>query len=928
MICDIFTLSPWLAAAMMPSWLVGEPPMMLSRIGREPMLWQVGSLAVVRPADRGRRSQFGPGRGRRGDRVVRKVGIGIALLLASSGVARAVQTESDEGTLCAAVLRVPQDQLDAVVDACSYVIRYTRDPGSKMRSLRYRGQAYLRLGQLQAAQGDLGQALQLAPDDKESLKARTRVLEGLGDLAGARADYQRLSELEPGTTAWRIRVQELGGTASAPPPPATTTAALPTELSAAEPASAPRTLVPTLPPPAQPSVDPQLQAELEQQKLVQKVQLALRELGYPIAAANGKIDAQTRVALDGAAPMIGAEPGQVPDARMLAALENAARERRLAAEAKQKDLNRRAQTALTDLGYDIGEIDGDIGQRSRAALGKWQGQPFSGQVSEVTVADLEASIATRRAAPSQRPETPSTAVVAALPPDADEPRVTTMPAPVAPPAQTTTPPKAVERAPAMPAPPPAAMTPIKPNERRVALVIGNSNYRSVRRLRNPRNDAEDMASALRTLGFDVVEGFDVDRNEMDDRSASFARKAKGADLAMVYYAGHGIQVDGVNYLIPVDAQLSDKQDLRRLVQLDQLTVDSSNAKKAIVVVDACRDNPLGSEAVTRGLVGVTGQGAAGGLAQPTFQPRGTLIAYVTQPNKVAEDGSGRNSPYVEALLRRINTPDIDVLRMFSMVTDDVAQETQNAQVPIFYSSLGSDPVVLVAAPAAPAGLRPADLTATERQAVQRSLQLFGFWNQPIDGSASDALRNAIRDYQRYYGAGEGANGLVSPRDLLQLYRSAELRKPREPLPSISFPDASFQADSKDTPEARRTLAEFYDPDFASAPNVSKDQQRALWSYQRAAEHGDEISAARVGLILSSAGRSDSDRQAGRKWLEQAAAAGEPNAALRLAELMLDDPNAATDKTRAIQLLQLAATDADLGGVATAQLRELGVTIAR
>ena len=144
------------------------------------------------------------------------------------------------------------------------------------------------------------------------------------------------------------------------------------------------------------------------------------------------------------------------------------------------------------------------------------------------------------------------------------------------------------------APPPSAA--VAQAEKRVALVIGNGEYRNAARLPNPKNDAEDVASALRRTGFDVIVGMNLDKAGMDDAFVRFARSAREADVAMFYYSGHAMQFSGVNYLMPVDAKLSDEADLRRMARLDEVVADLNNAKNLrILVLDSCRDNPLAEE---------------------------------------------------------------------------------------------------------------------------------------------------------------------------------------------------------------------------------------------------------------------------------------------------------------------------------------------
>lgn len=213
---------------------------------------------------------------------------------------------------------------------------------------------------------------------------------------------------------------------------------------------------------------------------------------------------------------------------------------------------------------------------------------------------------------------------------------------------------------------------------KAALVIGNGAYQNVTRLANPVNDATDMAAALQRIGYAVTLVTDGDLSTMNNGLRSFLRDADHADAALVFYSGHGVQVKGDNYLLPVSARIEDELDLDTqslsLSKLRQL-VDGAAPKVQILILDACRDNPLARQLV-RG-------GGTRGLARIDLDPSssGTLIAYSTAPGAVAQDGSGRNSPFTQALLAHIETPNLDIRQMFGEVRADVDRTTQGAQRP-------------------------------------------------------------------------------------------------------------------------------------------------------------------------------------------------------------------------------------------------------
>lgn len=225
-------------------------------------------------------------------------------------------------------------------------------------------------------------------------------------------------------------------------------------------------------------------------------------------------------------------------------------------------------------------------------------------------------------------------------------------------------------------------------QRRVALVIGNGAYENTARLANPRNDAEDIADELQRLGFEVVVGLDLNKSSMDRTISKFAASLPGSEMALFFYAGHGLQVGGQNYLVPLDAKLTtsvalDFEMVRLgLVQQAMEAATSTN----IIILDACRDNPLG-----RNLARALGTRSAvvdKGLAAAEAG-YGTLISYSTQPGNVALDGKGRNSPFTAALLRHLSRAGEDISTTLINVRRDVMLATDRQQVPWEHSALTS-----------------------------------------------------------------------------------------------------------------------------------------------------------------------------------------------------------------------------------------------
>jgi uncharacterized caspase-like protein len=231
-------------------------------------------------------------------------------------------------------------------------------------------------------------------------------------------------------------------------------------------------------------------------------------------------------------------------------------------------------------------------------------------------------------------------------------------------------------------------------EKRVALVIGNSAYENAPQLTNPARDAAAISDMLRKAKFDVVESV-RDANNQDMRRAlrEFSDKSQDANVAVIYFAGHGIEIDGQNYLLPTDAALQrDRDAYDETISLERILQTVEPAKQLrLVILDACRDNPFARSmkratalrSLHRGLIAV----------EPT--KANTLIAYAAKGGSTAEDGDGSNSPYATALLKHLPTPGLDLRQAFGLVRDDVMKATDNKQEPFTYGSLGGATVSLV-----------------------------------------------------------------------------------------------------------------------------------------------------------------------------------------------------------------------------------------
>lgn len=226
---------------------------------------------------------------------------------------------------------------------------------------------------------------------------------------------------------------------------------------------------------------------------------------------------------------------------------------------------------------------------------------------------------------------------------------------------------------------------------RVALVIGNSEYTAVSRLNNPSNDARDIAAAFENIGFEVEIQLDMDNSQLSDAFRDFHRKASKAKIAVVYYAGHGIEIENRNYLIPVDARLERTTDVFfEAVPMEKALLAVEGASElSLVILDACRDNPFAKTMRQSGGTRSVGRGLA--LVEPAGN---SLVAYAAKGGTTAMDGEGENSPYAAALIEALQEPDVELSLLFRKVRDSVLEATDGVQEPFVYGSLSAKELFL------------------------------------------------------------------------------------------------------------------------------------------------------------------------------------------------------------------------------------------
>ena len=327
-------------------------------------------------------------------------------------------------------------------------------------------------------------------------------------------------------------------------------------------------------------------------------------------------------------------------------------------------------------------------------------------------------------------------------------------------------------------------------------MIGNAAYAHAPRLANPINDAADIGAALVRLGFEVTRLDNADFDTMRRGLRAFTRAAAASDIAMVFYAGHGIEVDGRNFLIPVDARLASDQDVEyEAVPLDLVSRSVDRASELrLIVLDACRDNPFAKQMTRSGATRSIGRGLA------RVEPAGeTLVAYAAKDGSVAADGEGRNSPYSEALLAQLEEPGLEVGLMFRKVRDAVLRATGGRQEPFVYGSLSSEGAYLSArptplAPQAPARPKGGDSGSDRLSAEQVAAEAYKAAER-IDTIA--AYEAVIRRFPRSIYA------TLSTERIRQQKGGSDTPTPARPTPDVPAGPAS----ESPAPPADASMAE-------------------------------------------------------------------------------------------------------------------------
>ena len=417
---------------------------------------------------------------------------------------------------------------------------------------------------------------------------------------------------------------------------------------------------------------------------------------------------------------------------------------------------------------------------------------------------------------------------------------------------------------------------------RVALVVGNSTYAHIGRLPNPDNDAADISAALQRLGFEVTTELDADRVELTDALRRFTRRSAGADVSLVFYAGHGIEMDGVNYLVPVDAQLERDVDVHfETVTVDDLLVSTSGAALRLVILDACRNNPLARSMQRTAATRTVSGGSFADLNEDLLGDE-TLVAYAAAAGTTAADGRGRNSPYTAALLSHLETP-LEIGLLFRRVRAQVLEATNGAQRPHEYHSLVGEHyltrtlatrtavTVSAAVSAVPA---PADPPRPDPEADVINLSI-AILRELAEAGNVEAQNELGQRYETGRGVAQDFGAAVA------LYR---------------------QAAERGNARGQGNLGAMY----VNGTGVQRDDDAALAWLRRAADQGDARGQNGLGVMYRDGFRVSQDYGEAVRWFRRSAAQGYPRGQNNLGWMYENGSGVPRDDAEAVRWYHQAA----------------------
>jgi TPR repeat protein len=455
-------------------------------------------------------------------------------------------------------------------------------------------------------------------------------------------------------------------------------------------------------------------------------------------------------------------------------------------------------------------------------------------------------------------------------------------------------------------------------EKRVALVIGNSAYQNVTPLVNPANDATLMAETLRGLGFSLTGNgaqLNLDKRALDDAVQAFGRQIQGVDVAMFYYAGHGVQVRGSNYLVPINANPTREADVDfQMVDVNLVLnqMQGSGTRLNMVILDACRNNPFGG----RGL-----RSSEGGLAQ-LRAPDGTLISYATQPGSVAQDGEDGHSPYTRALVSVLKRPGLDLFGTFNEVGLTVKRATGGAQQPWVSSSPIDGNFYFAGAPSAPSETATSSRREDDGPAVPaRQEARLTDMGAPAADIVTDCDRQAANpgDPQRAKDLGGVRLGEIQIVPALAACNQAMRQYPD--VARFIYQAGRVAQVQNDYGRARQLYEKAADMNYAASyvnlgqlfqlgKGAPKDFDAARRWYEKAVFADDTVGFQAIGTLYEEGDGVPQDFETARRWYEKAAANGIAAGSTSLGRLYMNGSGVAQDPVRARALLESSTATGD------------------
>ena len=463
-------------------------------------------------------------------------------------------------------------------------------------------------------------------------------------------------------------------------------------------------------------------------------------------------------------------------------------------------------------------------------------------------------------------------------------------------------------------------------DRNVALVIGNGAYTAVNELPNPTNDAAAVADSLQKIGFEVTLLKNLENSRMRQALQDFEEKVSGSSIAIIYYAGHGLEIDGINYLIPVDAKLRrDTHVVDEAISLDRVIAAASGASTlSLVLLDACRNNPFTARMQRSATTRSIGRGLA------SVEPTGsTLVSFAAEAGTVADDGNGDHSPYALALMKHLSTPGLEVNFVFRRVDAAVRESTNGRQKPVYYGSLGTEEVYLVP-PVVAASLTPGAATNELNPSVDDKIEQATledvYWRTIRNSVVPDDFKTYLSRYPlgayvdlanarivalaraaKVNSLAQVPGGHPEEADLRKAAMAQTGRIPKNfiqyGLIALDFPITDING-ILDAPTKRAIRG--YQASVGQTQTGELTAQQTVDLLLAAASTGNSHAETAVGFMTASGVGLNRDYLLARAWLSKAAQQDDPYAQTNLAMLFRDGLGVSRDIGRARELFKKAA----------------------